>query len=211
MGRHIEFPASFDEMGFGSSNAVAPRVLWPLSVVSGDSESSGFVATSWVTYIQQLSGSSHPQWVNQSVPARTIAQINAAYAAQVAPFAPKTTGVAAALFIWAGTGDMFVDGTSGADTFALLQTFLNAGNADGFTTITYTCLPRFNEAAFNTQQAIYNGLMKGATGLYRMLYDAAAAFPDPSTYFDGVHLTAAQESSLATQVNTLIKSTFSWQ
>lgn len=198
-------------MGFGSSNAVIPRVLWPLSVVSGDSESAGFAATSWVVYIQQLPASTHPIWVNQSISGQTLAQINADYATRVAPFAPKTTGIPAVAFIWAGTGDIFVNGSTGAQTFALLQTYLNAANADGFTTITFTCLPRLGQAAFNAQAAIYNTAMKAATGLWRMLCDPASMFPDPATYVDGVHLTAAQESALATQVNAQAVSTFSWQ
>lgn len=185
-----------------------PRTLWPLSVVEGDSESSKFVSTPWVNYIQNLPGSSHPVWVSHASPGNTLANIISLYATNDAPLAPNTTGIQAAMFVWAGTGDIFLNATTAGQTFALLQTLTGMAQDDGFSPIIpFTCLPRLNESAFNAIAAAYNVLIKAS---YPTIIDAAAMFPDPATFVDGVHLTDEQESALATAVNEQMVGSFSW-
>jgi lysophospholipase L1-like esterase len=63
--------------------------------------------------------------------------------------------------IFAGTNDIALSGTSGADTFTLLQTYVNDRVAAGWKVVVVTRLPR---AGTDTQRGIYNGSIRTAWG-----------------------------------------------
>jgi lysophospholipase L1-like esterase len=105
------------------------------------------------------------------------------------------------LIIFAGTNDIFLNSTSGAATWTLLQTYINARISAGWTAANIcvvTMLPRQNTK--ESDRTTYNGLIRSnAAGMGYKVADAGAdatigcaGCENNTTYYaDTIHPTAA--------------------
>lgn len=118
------------------------------------------------------------------------------------------------LVIFAGTNDRFLNGTSGAAVWALLESYINARIAAGWTATNIgvgTMLPR--QGQYESDRATLNGLIRSnATTMGYKVCDFAmdsrigdAGDENNATYyFDTIHPTAAGHAILAQIIiNTL--------
>lgn len=142
--------------------------------------------------------------INTAVSGRTPAQMDAAFAAEIAPYSPNTTGIRALYGTW-GVTNGIGGGQTGAQVIASTKSQWNKARAAGFYPILgFTETPRSDVGwTGNTQLATYNTFARsaatGTTDGCDILIDVAALFPDStsSDYTDGLHITAASQEILA--------------
>ena len=172
-------------------------------VVNGDSISWPF-STTW-PYRMAIKSPlfSRGTFTNYSVGGKTAATIAGEYSSTTHNQRPVQPGDEAWFFLFAGTNDIYAD-TTGAATYAHLQTSWAAARAEGFKVCAFTVMDSTrNSAGQRAQLVILNNLIKGTPSLYDYLVRADLVLPNPAsgTYFaDGIHPTAAGDELIASAV-----------
>jgi lysophospholipase L1-like esterase len=142
---------------------------------------------------------------NVATASETLANITSQYAAQVYPRRPAANGGAPAwLFVWIGAND--VGSMTPASYIASLESYWGTAKTDGFTVVAFTISPgNYVQAQGLTRQDINRRIRLSSVPDY--LVDVAALFPDKTDtalYSDGLHLTAAANTVLAREAQTVL-------
>lgn len=118
------------------------------------------------------------------------------------------------LVIFAGTNDIFLNGTTGANTWTLLQAYINARIAAGWTAANIcvvTMLPR--QGQHESDRTAYNNLIRSnAAGMGYKVADAGAdatigcaGCENNTTYYsDTIHPTAAGHVIIANLISAVL-------
>jgi lysophospholipase L1-like esterase len=181
-------------------------------VVAGDSICRFDGVNAWVNLLAQASqfAGRVSTVTNTCVAGRTIANVTAAYAAEVKPLSPAITGKNPTyLFVAVGSNDLS-DGANPAAAFSALQSYWSTAKRDGFTIVGFTVLPRGNsKSGLYTGNLIeqFNSLVRAApVGSYDFLVDENLVLSDPydAQFFnslDSTHPTAAGHRFIAAYIN----------
>jgi hypothetical protein len=114
-------------------------------VISGDSICANTPGLRWTDLIMSMSQFSGRVDANHNtcVAGRTIEQVAAGYATEVAPFKPSVTGKSPTyLFVEAGSNSLSDGADSPATAYAAIAAYWAQAQGDGFTVVAMTVLPR---------------------------------------------------------------------
>jgi hypothetical protein len=181
-----------------TSTKVSPIPFGSAIVISGDSICANTPGLRWTDLIMSMSQFAGRIAVNHNtcIAGRTIEQVAAAYASEVAIYKPATTGISPTyLFVESGTNSLADGIDSAATAYAAQQAYWAQALNDGFVVIAMTVLPRgsYSGGAFTSNNIeTYNSLVRAglppgadptaappSPALYSMLFDMNTVLSDP--------------------------------
>lgn len=187
----------------------APSITPPIpnAVILGDSISTSDYATGWPIYCAALPYGSAYRWTNFAVSGQRVDTMLANYPSTAGRFAQSITRTPWVLMVLGGNNDI-AQGRTAAQIYADLVSIWTLGINAGARVIGMTVMPSTGfSAPQNVIRLALNSLITGDTTKYTRLYDASAAFPDPSLqppYLDGTHLASSGNATFGGAINTIL-------
>lgn len=208
--------ALWQQVSGASPSPISPIASGSNLVFEGDGLTLGTESSSFKDYPSQLMtlpvAAGRGLKTSFATVGATLADIAARYSTSVHNYAPVVTGIPAYLFVWIGYEDFYTGTYANAAAYvAVLQSYWQQAQADGFKVVAFTIPPRND-----TGKVIFDNVRWGINDLIRkslipdLIVDAECQLVDPSDALiyqsDFIYLTDVGYGLIARLVATALLS-----